>query len=152
MATAEQNRKHQRYETDVKVAFHVPYDFRTELGFKVGPEAGPGLKYLGFSKNISVQGLCFESNKELKSGDLLWLELHLPKQKEVIYMQGEVRWCHLVEANGVTPKIFLTGVDVTKVDGADIEQTVYYDQKYKVDWSELLERVLGGFAKLNRKK
>jgi len=148
-----QNRKHPRFETDIKVHFQLPYDFRTEVDFSVDVESKHGQpnKYVGFTKNISVQGLCFQSNKRLNPGDALWLELHLPSTSEIIYMQGETRWCQLVAASPETVKSFVTGVEIQKVDGVDIEQTVYFDEKYGVTWSQLLERVLGNFAKAQKK-
>jgi hypothetical protein len=148
-----QNRKYARYETDIKVHFQLPYDFRTEVDFSVENETKQGHpnKYVGFTKNISVQGVCFESNKRLNPCELLWLELHLPSTEQVIYMQGEVRWSQLVSASPETVKSFVTGVEVKKVDGVDIEQTVYFDEKYGVTWSQLLERVLGDFAKVQKK-
>jgi hypothetical protein len=48
-------------------------------------------------------------------------------------------------------KSFVTGVEIRKVDGVDIEQTVYFDEQYGVTWSHLLERVLGNFAKAQKK-
>jgi hypothetical protein len=148
-----QKRKYPRFETEVKVHFQLPYDFRTEIDFSVDVEAkhGSPQMYVGFSKNISVQGLCFESNKRLNPGDVLWLELHMPSTNEIIYMQGQVRWCQLSSASPETVKSFVTGLEVHKVDGVDIEQTVYFDEQYGVTWSHLLERVLGNFAKAQKK-
>jgi hypothetical protein len=146
-------RKYPRFDTDIKVHFQLPYDFRTEVDFSVDADAKHGAlnRYVGFSKNISVQGLCFESNKRLNPGDALWLELHLPSSNEIIFMQGVARWCQLSSASPETVKSFVTGVEVHKVDGIDIEQTVYFDEQYGVTWSHLLERVLGNFAKAQKK-
>ncbi|MBF0594057.1 MAG: NUDIX domain-containing protein [Candidatus Omnitrophica bacterium] len=150
MTTIEQ-RKHLRYETDVKVKFYVPYDFKTEVDFSLA-EKITAEKYIGYSKNISVFGLCIESNKELKVGDHLWLELHMPDSPEIVYMQGITRWVQLSVVTPESPKMFLLGIEVDVVDGVDVEKTVYYDQKYGVFWSELLERILGSFAQLHKKK
>ncbi len=146
-----QNQRHcERYDTDVKVRFIVPYNFRTEIDFSLKEHAMLD-KYIGFSRNISSHGLCFETNKELKSGDDLWLELHLPNSKELIYMQGRARWCQLSNVVPETPKQFLVGVEITTVEGVDVERTIYFDQKFGICWSELLERVLGSFAQLHAK-
>jgi len=151
MATEQIQRKFPRFETDVKVSFKVAYDFRTEVDFKVQGERPQEQTYLGFSRNISVSGLCFESPKELKTGDYLWLELHLPKNGDVIYMEGEVRWSNLLEVSPSSPRQYLSGIFVKKVDGVEVSDTVYFDEEYRVSWSELLERVLGGFARQNRR-
>ena len=146
-------RKFPRFETDVRVSFKVAYDFRAEVDFKVKHDIDLAREqtYIGFSKNISVNGLCFESAKELKTGDTLWMELHQPKQGDVIYMEGEVRWSRLEAVSPHSPRQYVSGVYVRKVDGVEIDDTVYFDETYKVSWSHLLERVLGGFAKMNRK-
>ena len=149
-----ENRKLPRYVTDVKVNFVLPYELRAEVDFGVEQDVKEKHlhKYVGFSRNISAQGLCFESNVEVKPGTMLWLELHLPDTAQVIYMHGEARWTQVVTVTPQTPKTFLTGVQIRVVDGIDVEQTVYFDQKYHVMWSELLERVLGGFAKAHKKR
>ena len=153
MAVDQVQRKHSRFETDIKVSFVAPYDFRTEVDYKVDREQqhGQEQKYIGFSKNISVSGICFESTKELKIGDYLWMEVHLPKHGAIIYMEGEVRWSRLATVSPNAPHLYSSGVLIKKVDGVNIEETVYFDEEYKVMWSQLLESVLGSFAKLNRK-
>ena len=152
--STENKRKYARYETDAKVEFRVPYDFRAEVDFKITEEVieGRDHTYIGYSKNISVHGLSFESPKRLEMGDLLWLDLHLPKSDQVVFMQGEVCWCKPLDSAMEGKPRFQAGIQIAKVDGLDVEQTVYFDKTYGVVWSELLERVLGGFAKITRKK
>jgi Tfp pilus assembly protein PilZ len=147
-------RKHERYETDVRLDFRMPYDFAATVDFKISDEVIEGREkvYEGLSKDISVQGLAFETHKHLEIGDLLWIELHLPKSKEVVFMRGEVCWCRRAEEQPDDKAAFLAGISINTVDGMDVEQTVYFDKTYGVQWSELLERVLGGFSKINRKK
>lgn len=150
----ENKRKYLRYETDAKVQFRIPYDFKAEVDFKISEEMMEGRErtYVGFSKDISVCGLSFKSPKHLESGDLLWLDLHLPKSDKMIFMQGEVCWCRSLESSAEDGPRFQAGIKIAKVDGLDVEGTVYFDKTYGVVWSELLERVLGGFAKINRNK
>lgn len=147
-------RKYLRYMTDARVEFRVPYDFEAELDFKITEEIMEGREhtYNGVSRNISVRGLSLYSPKRLEPGDLLWMDLHLPKSEQVVFLRGEVCWCHTQEALQDGKTGFLTGVKINTVDGHDVDETVYFDKVYGVVWSELLERVLGGFAKLNRKK
>ena len=152
--SVENKRKYPRYETDAKIEFRVPYDFAAEVDFKITEEMieGRDRTYIGFSKNISVHGLSFETPKRLEMGDLLWMDLHLPKSDQVVFMQGEVCWCKAIESSMEDKPKFQAGIQIAKVDGLDVEQTVYFDKTYGVVWSELLERVLGGFAKISRKK
>jgi hypothetical protein len=152
--SVDNKRKYSRYDTDVKMEFRIPYDFLAEVDFKITEEMieGRDRTYIGFSKNISVHGLSFESPKRLEIGDLLWIDLHLPKSDQVVFMQGEVCWCKSIETSMEDKSKFQAGVQIAKVDGLDVEQTVYFDKTYGVVWSELLERVLGGIAKISRKK
>jgi Tfp pilus assembly protein PilZ len=152
--SVDNKRKYSRYDTDAKMEFRIPYDFLAEVDFKITEEMieGRDRTYLGFSKNISVHGLSFESPKRLEIGDLLWIDLHLPKSDQVVFMQGEVCWCKSIETSMEDKSKFQAGVQIAKVDGLDVEQTVYFDKTYGVVWSELLERVLGGIAKISRKK
>ncbi len=147
-------RKYQRYETDTRIEFRVPYDFEAEVDFRITEEIMEGRErtYAGFSRDISIRGISFRSPKRLDPGDLLWMDFHLPKSDQVVFLRGEVCWCQALEV-GIDAKAgFLAGVKINTVDGHDVDETVYFDKAYGVVWSELLERVLGGFAKLNRKK
>ncbi|MFH0753128.1 MAG: PilZ domain-containing protein [Candidatus Omnitrophota bacterium] len=152
--TVDNKRKFPRYETDAKIHFRIPYDFKAEVDFKIDEEVAEGREknYIGFSSNISVQGLAFETVKRLECGDFLWIDLHIPKSKNIVFMQGEVCWCCPVAVPMDGKPAFHVGVRITKVDGVDVDQTVYFDKSYGVQWSELLERVLGGFCKVSRKK
>lgn len=147
-------RKFPRYDTDVKISFHSLKKIRTEVDFKREQDVvkGDAHRHIGFTKNISAQGLCFESNMNLEVGEILWLELHVPKVGGLIYMQGEVRWTQLNAANPSNIKSYLTGVHVSTVDGTAVQTTVYYDEEYDVQWSEFLDRVLGTISKKSHKK
>lgn len=147
-------RLHERFDTTVQVHFTLPYDFRTEVDFTLEGERSlhPLPKHIGFSRNISVKGLCFESDQKIEPGQSLWLELHLPHDQNVIYMQAESRWSDLISPPEADRKTFLTGAEVKVVDGEQVDATVYFDEKYHVMWSQLLERVLGGFAKACKKR
>jgi hypothetical protein len=66
-------------------------------------------------------------------------------------MEGEVRWSRLISSTPGAINQYLSGVVIKKIDGKDVEGTIHFDQEYKVNWSQLLERVFGSFAKLCRK-
>lgn len=154
MATRQPERQYPRFDSSAKVSFKVSYQFRTEVNFKIADPKpkDPNSSFIGFSQNISVNGLCFESPKELTPGDKLWIELHLPKQTHMICMEGDVRWCRLAAVTANAPKQFLSGVLITKVNGKPVQDTIYQDEQYHVAWSQLLNDVLGEFARICRQK
>ncbi len=146
-------RKSCRYATDATLKFRIAYDFSVKVSFKVDEEIQEGREqdYTGFSKDISVCGLSFETAKALEPGDVLWIDLQLPNSEDVFSMKGEVCWCRSIGVFPDNKPCFRAGIEISEINGVDVEQTVYFDKAYNVAWSELLERVLGTFAKINRK-
>src|SRR3989338_6544012 len=95
MKKRNEQRKYERYDTEVKVYYFVTYDVKTRVRFQILDKAHRknSPQYSAVSKNVSVEGICFLSGKELHKGDCLFLEVLLPGSKAFIPMEGEVRWC-----------------------------------------------------------
>ena len=93
--TKKENRKYSRYDTEVKIYFHVAYDIKTKVRFRLIDKAHhpASPQYAAISKNVSAEGICFTSQKKLQKGDLLFLEVFIPDGRDAIPMHGEVRWC-----------------------------------------------------------
>jgi len=146
----ENERRHDRYDTEVKIHFYVPYDLATKVNFQhKKPQADPALnkRLSGLTKNISAGGICFVSDYRLERGDVLLIDLFLPNEAKAIAMEGEVKWSKAKE-NGIS---FYTGVQITKVGGKPVEESIYFDQDHQVIWSAVLDQVLGNFAILHKK-
>jgi hypothetical protein len=145
-----ESRRHDRYDTEVKIHFYVPYDLTTKINFQFKkPPADPNLnkKFSGLTKNISAGGLCFVSDFKLERADYLLIELYLPSESKPIVMEGEVKWSKAKE-DGIH---FYTGVQIAKVGGKPVEESIYFDQDHQVIWSAVLDQVLGNFAILHKK-
>lgn len=144
MNQPEEKRKYQRYDTEVKLYFHLlPYDIQTKIEYQLLDKNNKKIspKHAAVSKNVSVEGLSFISGQELKLGDYLDIEIFLPDAPDPVRMEGEVRWSRsLGEGKG-----FQTGVLLKKVNKKPIPETIYFDPEYKVNWSIVLESVLGKF-------
>ena len=146
-----EQRKHSRYDTEVKIYFHVPYDIKTKVKFKlVDGKKTSHKKYLALSKNVSAQGICFTSQKELRAGELLDLEVYPPGSPTPIAMRGEVRWSHpgLSSCEG---KKYDTGALLTAIGDKPIEGTIYFDKENQVVWSAVLEALFGNFKTMAKK-
>jgi hypothetical protein len=145
-----ETRRHERYDTEIKIHFYVPYDLTTKINFQYKkPPADPKLdkKFAGLTKNISAGGLCFISDYRLERGDYLLIDLYLPSEAKPIVMEGEVKWSKAKE-DGIN---FYTGVQISKVSGKPVEESIYFDQDHQVIWSAVLDQVLGNFAILHKK-
>ena len=150
MNSSKDQRRYERYDTEVKIYFYVTYDVRTKVRFQIidkkGKTSSP--KYTALSRNVSAEGLCFTSDKKLAPGDYLHLEVLLPGGKESVPMEGNVRWCQ----KSKTPKKYDTGVKLSYVNGESVEKSIYHDQAYQVIWSIVLESILGNFRILEQKR
>ena len=145
-----ERRKYVRYDTDMKVYFHVKYDIKTRVKFKV-IKGGEEHKYSGLCKNVSVEGLCFVSNKELSNGDLLLLEVYEPIVKGPVIMEAKVRWCKKLPLDKKGKQMFSAGVQIISVNGKSVPPSIHIEKEYRVAWSTVLDSLFGNFAAMIRK-
>lgn len=146
-------RRHPRYNTEMEVYFEVRYDIKIRVEFRVIdglPEDKDTNKYFGLCNNVSAEGLLIVSKKQLTNGDLLMLEVYDPAAKDPINMEGEVRWCEKCPGPSKEHDMFYAGVQVVSVNGKSVADTVYFDKKYKVVWSAVLESIFGTCAAIKK--
>ncbi|MCM8791249.1 MAG: PilZ domain-containing protein [Candidatus Omnitrophica bacterium] len=149
-----ERRKYLRYDTDMKVYFQVKYDIKTRVEFIVLEEewkSGTVHKYSGLCKNVNVEGMCFVSRKKLNKGDILLLDVYEPIVKGPVRMEGEVRWSKKISGKEGDRGLFRTGVRLISVNGKSVADSIYFDKKYKIVWSAVLESLFGNFAAMLKK-
>ena len=145
---ASERRRFDRFETEAKIEFRVTFDIRTKVDFAIQEgEAVVSPKYSALSTNVSAEGLAFQSEKSLLSGDKLLLEVYVPTADKPISMEGEVKWCRTA-----TPQLFDTGVKIITVENNSVEKTISIDPAHMVVWSIVLESVFGNFKHLMLKR
>lgn len=145
-----ERRKHIRYDTEMKLYFHVKYDIKTRVKFAV-IDGGVVHKYSGLCKNVSAEGLCFVSNKKLNKGDLLLVEVYEPIVKGPVIMEARVQWCRQLPDDHKKKPMFHAGVRIVSVNGKLVRDTIHMDKEYKVAWSIVLDSLFGNFAAMIRK-
>lgn len=145
-----ERRRYQRYDMEAKMHFYVDYELQTRIKFQVDGEnkdrAHAG-GYKGVSRNVSANGLRFSSDKKLKKGDKLHIDLYLPKRQRPILMTGQVRWSEKFYCAPSAKYRFDTGVKLLTIKGRSVRQSIYFDREYHVFWSKVLDSVFGGFRK-----
>ena len=153
MPEKKEQRKYERYDTEVQVYFYVTYDIRTKVKFQVikkeAKKTSP--KYLAVTKNVSAEGMCLTTDRKLLKGDRLYLEVYLPGSSEAVPMEGEVRWCKHGRTKGKKARYDI-GVQLEKVSGESVQRSIYHDSEYHVVWSIVLESILGNFRILEQKR
>lgn len=154
MAQPDNRRKYKRYDTQVQIAFSILYDIKIKVQFQlIDQKDGHAIppRYPAVSKNVSVGGLCFVSTKKLDIGDVIYLEVYLPGKPEPIAMTGDVRWS-VPTHDPEHPNVFETGIFLITVGKVAVAETVYFDEEYHLDWSAVLESILGSLKELGQKR
>jgi len=150
----DERRKYERYDTEAEIYFHVTYEVKTKVEFQIleskSSDTILSRKYIAISRNVSAEAICFCSEKQLKTGDMLFMEVYLPSEKKPIHMEGQVRWSCATKQKDR----FDTGVKLNTVNGKPVHGSIYFDEENKVVWSAVLDSVFGNFRKLiqNQKK
>lgn len=153
-----EQRKQKRYEAEQKIYFDFSYQVEAKMKFQVSDNVKKSnfkRKYLALSRNVSSEGLCFVSQKKLEKGSFLDLEVFLPGNHEQIHMEGEVQWCSCTQddlLNESENQQFDTGVKLVSVEGQPVQDTIHFDEIYQVEWSTVLESILGKFRILMQDK
>ena len=151
-----EHRKYQRFDSERKVFFDFAYDFESMVAVEpIQLDEGTlsqRLKYSGITRNVSLEGLCFRTDHELKRGDLLNLEVFIPGDDQPVHLLGEVRWTFLAENESPEDPSFDTGVVLRTVEGKGVRETIHFDENYHVYWSDVLESILGRFRILQGQK
>lgn len=150
----EERRKYPRYDTEAKIYFHVEYALETKVKFEVlggRHKVHEGHKYWGLGKDASAEGLGFIAKKKLAKGDLLYIEVYEPKVSAPVVMEGEVRWSKKLPGKHEGKNIYHTGVRVLVVNARSVAESIYFDKRYKIVWSAVLDALFGSFAAARKK-
>jgi hypothetical protein len=148
-----ERRKYPRYDTDLEVYYQVKYDIRTRVEYQVLEGAGAHevpKRYPGVCRNVSVEGLCFVSKHKLERGDILYLEVYGHNAQEPVKMEGRVCWSYALPGEDTEKELFHTGLQLITVTGKSVADSIYFDKKYKVMWSDTLESLFGNFSSLKK--
>lgn len=154
-ASSFQQRKFQRFSSERPVSFDFAYDFESAVAVEPVASEGmamPAFKYHAVTKNVSLEGLCFRSEYELRRGDLLNLEVFVPGDQRPVRLLGEVRWTFPAESESDSEPRFESGVVLRTIEGKGVRETIRFDEDYHVYWSDVLESILGRFRVLQEQK
>jgi len=104
-----ERRKYPRFELKVKATYKLMSD---EEAFK-----------LGTMKNISAEGLCFESHEKLDKGSHVNLKVDLGDSMPPISLIGEIRWSKEIK---VQEERYINGVKLIDIHKSDENRFLKY--------------------------
>ena len=94
----------------------------------------------GHTKNISAEGLCFESDKKLDAGTCVDIEIALGDKKGPVGVTGEVRWSEEVTDPMTRQKKYINGIKLLNISGSDEGRFLkYYCDKMVEKLSDYLK-------------
>ncbi len=149
-----EKRKYERYDTELRIYFDRGFEVETKVKYQLldkQREKPISRKHAALSKNVSAEGLGFIASQQLQKGDFLHLEIYLPTANQPVKMEGEVRWSNPVAGEKRQGPLFQTGVLLKKVNGEPVDKTLHFDKEYHINWSNVLESILGSFKDLAKK-
>ena len=116
---------------------YVRLDFITKVSFGLKGENIPEIssgKKIAQTKNISIEGICFSSDRDLKPGDKLDLEIQIENNFRPIHISGVVKWSN-PQAQNQDDLLFDVGLEILSIDNTDEDKFMEYV------WGRMKERL-----------
>jgi c-di-GMP-binding flagellar brake protein YcgR len=111
-----ERRKYFRLDVSAKVVFKVKDKKTLNL---------PREAYESFSKNISIEGVCFISPTAPKLHKAIELKIYLPGEKRAINLVGKTKWCRVVKKED-GEKVFEVGVELSTISKTEEGRFIGY--------------------------
>ncbi len=105
---------------------YVRLDIRTKVKFKLGKKKmWPSKRSTAFTKNLSVEGISFASNKHLEPGSTIKLEISVPGEARPLHLDGTVVWSNTHHKRS-GKEVFDTGIKLFTIDKSDQGKFIGY--------------------------
>ena len=142
------NRLHKRHELQRTDGEKFVYDLTTRMKYHLQHEDAENLEdHDATIKNLSVNGLCFVADEQFNIGDPIFIDAIITDDEDVV-MTGTVAWCMPFPIDETPTKYFSTGVELQEIEGKKVVDTIYYDEEYHVEWSDVLEKIFGRYREI----
>lgn len=105
---------------------YVRIDVATKINLQVKGKAKEKKNLSAVSQNISSEGVCFKTDKQLAPGTELELEVFLPSEPKPLLLRGEVRWSQPIVPQTRGKRMFNTGVRLFTFNGNDENRYLKY--------------------------
>ncbi len=107
-----EKRKYPRFDLRVKARYRI---MSSKEIFK-----------LGMTRNLSAEGISFDSQEMLDPGTYVELEIDLEDKKEPIALVGEIRWSSKLKKPNRSKNQFVNGVKLVEIPKVDETRFLKY--------------------------
>ena len=106
----------------------VRFDVQTKVNVQIQSEQKgkvSSVKVSGISKNFSVEGASFISDRKLEPGSKLKLEIFLSQRSKPVHLKGQIMWSRPLNLPD-GKEIYETGVKIATVEKSDEARFIKY--------------------------
>jgi len=93
--------------------------FELKVGAKYSMVSSKDAFKLTRTRNISAEGICFESEERLNKGVRVKLEVDLNDNMPSVSLMGEVKWSQELKERGLKKKRYINGLELIDVHKSD---------------------------------
>lgn len=93
------------------------------------------------AKNISAEGMCFETDEKLKTGAQVELEVNLGDNASAVHLIGEIMWSTEKKSPDGEKKTVINGVRLTNISATDESRFLKY-------YCDKMAQKLAGYLKM----
>ena len=112
----------------------IRFDLDTSVKFRFFDGINVGDNIKGKAKNLSAEGVCVVTEREVPRDKDVELDVSLPGKKKAVRVHGKVMWVHRVKAPGKKfPDRYEAGVKLYTIDKDDENTLLKYYCERMVD-------------------
>lgn len=112
----------------------IRFDLDTNIKFKFFESIDIGESIKGKSKNLSAEGVCIVTEKEIPRNKNIELDISLPGKKRPVKIHGKVMWTHKIKSvDKKLPSHYEAGIKLYTVDKDDENSLLRYYCERMVD-------------------
>ena len=98
---------------------YIRFDLETKVNFKVKKEDNVYSEEASAeTRNLSAEGLCFVSDKNVLPGSILKMTITIPSQSQPVHLEGKVMWSEYLKGSE-GEELFEIGVKLFTIDKSD---------------------------------
>ena len=112
----------------------IRFDLNTSLKYKFFDDINIDERMKGKAKNLSAEGVCIVTKKEIPQNKNIELSISLPERKKPVKVHGKVVWTHKIKrADKNIPDHFEAGIKLYTVNEDDENMLLRYYCERMID-------------------
>jgi len=112
----------------------IRFDLDANVRYRFFNDMDIGENIKGKAKNLSAEGVCIVTEKEMPRDKDIEVDIFLPGRKRSVRIRGKVVWIHRIKSAGkMLPNCYEAGIKLYTVDKDDENTLLKYYCEHMVD-------------------